>query len=263
MRDTDRLTPSTPPILVSAERVLQVVRMVGNRGTVTVAEVARELTTSTSTAHRLLAACRAQDFVRQDVVGGAYVMGAALHELSLGATSAVQLREAAGSVLRRAAQILDETVGFVVAEGRDGRYVESVEGHRSVRITSLLGRHVPLNSFAGGRAILAALPPDEVERRLTSRILPGATPRSMTDWEDLTAELERIRARGWAVDFAEADLEAGSVAVAVIDSSGWPRGAVTVNVPLSRMTAKPEAVALARELTPFATTIQRRIRGGS
>lgn len=257
MRDTREIS------LKSTERALKVVRMVGQRGSVSVTEVARELGTSTSTAHRVLATCLAQEFVRQDNVGGAYVMGSALHELSLGATSAVALRDAAAPALRKAAEVLDETVSFVVAEGRDGRIVESVEGNRSVRITSLLGRHFPLNSFAGGRAILAALTPAEVEQRLAARVLPGVTPRSMTDWDDLVAELERVRTRGWAVDFAEADLEAGSVAVAVVDSSGAPRGAVGVNVPLSRMTAKAEAVALAQELMPFATTIQRRLRGSA
>lgn len=249
--------------LGSAARVLKVVRMVGNRGAVTVAEVARELSTSTSTAHRLLATCRAENFVRQESVGGAYVMGPALHELSLGATSAITLREAAGPTLYKAAQALDETVGFVVAEGREGRYVESIEGNRSVRITSLLGLQFPLTSFAGGRAILAALSTSEVERRLSTRVLRTVTDRSMSKWDDLVAELERIRHRGWSVDFAEADPEAGSIAIAVIDSSGSPRGAVSLNVPLSRMTAKHDAVDLAEKLLPFATAIQRRMRGSS
>lgn len=73
----------------SARMALHTVSLVGRRGSVTPSEVAAELGVARSTAHRVLGNCVAAGFVRQDVTGGPYLVGRAVHELALGATSAV------------------------------------------------------------------------------------------------------------------------------------------------------------------------------
>src|ERR671914_756317 len=88
-----------PPIS-SAATALALVRLVARRGSVTVSEVGRELGVAVSTAHRLLATCVREGFVRQDHVGGPYLAGPALHELTLVVGSnAVSLRDAGAEVL--------------------------------------------------------------------------------------------------------------------------------------------------------------------
>jgi DNA-binding IclR family transcriptional regulator len=250
-----------PVILQSAERALRLISLVSQRGQVTLREVAEELGVGDSTAHRLLSTCRHVGFVRQDQPGAVYEAGPALHELALGATRAVSLRDAAGPLLSDAAKELNETVSLMILEGAKSRFVESIEGQQSVRIASPLGQVHPAHATAGGKAILAHLSPFELERRYPTKRLPPATERSISDWQDLLAELDRTKRRGWAVEFGETDLAIAGIGIPIIDSTGSPRAAITVSVPLIRLSNAKEAAAFARTLDGYAEQIQRRLRG--
>ncbi|MDQ1058066.1 DNA-binding IclR family transcriptional regulator [Arthrobacter globiformis] len=252
-----------PTVLQSADRVLRLVSLVGQRGRVTLKEVAEELGVGDSTAHRLLSTCRHVGFVRQDQPGAAYEAGPALHELALGATRAVSLRDAAGPLLSEAAKELNETVSLVILEGARSRFVESIEGRQSVRVASPLGQVFPAHATAGGKAILAHLSAFELDRRYPTKRLPPVTSHSVTEWQDLLADLDRIERRGWAVEFGETDLALAGVGVPIIDSTGTPRAAICVSVPLIRLSNAKEAAAFAETLDGHAEQIQRRLRGSN
>ena len=247
--------------LQSVERALKAVRLVGQRGQVTLTEAAEELGVGMSTAHRLLATCRHVGFVRQDQSGGPYQIGPALHELALGATRAVAMRDAGAHSVARAAKELDETVSVVVLEGRNARFVESMEGTRNVRIVSPLGKVFPSHALAAGRAILAHLDVEELHRRFPSRHIGAVTERTIQDWDDLVNELGRTRSRGWAMDFGEVEREIGSVAAPILDSTGQPRAALCATLPLSRLLTIKEAALIAEVIGEHARVIQRRLRG--
>ncbi|MFC7401372.1 IclR family transcriptional regulator [Citricoccus sp. GCM10030269] len=248
-------------ILQSVERALKVVRLVGQRGRLTLTEAAEELGVSMSTAHRLLNTCRHAGFVRQDQSGAPYQIGPALHELALGATGAVAMRDAGAHSVAKAAKELDETVSVVVLEGRNARFVESMDGARNVRIASPLGRVFPAHALAGGRAILAYLDSEELRRRFPTRHVEVVTERTIHDWDDLVGELTRTHSRGWAMDLGEVDREIGGVAVPILDSTGEPRASLCATLPLSRLLTSHDAAAIAEVLGEHAQVIQRRLRG--
>lgn len=255
MRDYDS------QILQSVDRALKVVRLVGQRGRITLTETAEELGVGKSTAHRLLATCRQAGFIRQDESGAPYEIGPMIHELALGATGAVAMRDAGAHSVARAARELDETVSVVILEGRKVRFVESMDGTRNVRIVSPLSKVYPAHALAAGRAILAWLEPQELERRFATRYLQALTDRTIQDWDILMQELERTRSRGWAMDFGEADREIGGVAVPILDSTGSPRAALCASLPISRLLTSREAVEISEILLEHAQVIQRKMRG--
>lgn len=255
MRKYDR------PVLQSAERTLKVIQLLVQRGALSLTEVARELDISPSMAHRLLTTCCATGFARQDAPSGAYTAGPALQEIALGASGAATLRESGAATLARAQKALGETVSVVVLEGRAVRFVETLEGDGLVRVAAPLGRTLAAHATAAGRALLACLPEEELERRYPTRTLPRAPRSRVRTWADLSEELEATRARGWAVQAGESDSELLAVAFAVVDGLGAPRAALCAAVPLSRY-AEPDAVGeLAEALRPFARSMQRRLRG--
>jgi IclR family acetate operon transcriptional repressor len=250
------------PAISSAAAALALVRLVARRGAVTVTEVSRELDVAASTAHRLLATCVREGFVRQDHVGGPYRVGPALHELSLVAGSnAVALRDAAAQVLIDLREEVGETVSLAILEGRHTRFVQSLEGPKSVRVSSRLGRLLPAHSTSGGKAMLAALSPDAVAARYPSHHLEPTTPRSVTDWEELQRELARIRRRGWAVNLGETDLSVAALGAAVLLGTGEPVAAVCVAAPMSRLGTAARLRALAPAVIAAASLVQQRMRG--
>jgi DNA-binding IclR family transcriptional regulator len=100
-----------------------------------------------------------------------------------------------------------------------------------------------------GKAWLAALSTKRVDRLLGTGTLSAITDRTITDPAALRAELDMIRARGYADSHGESEDGVGSVAMAVRDSGGEPRLAMSVAIPLNRFTdeAHDEAVARLRE----------------
>lgn len=249
-------------VLSSADHALRVVLLVTARRKITVSEVAAELSVGVSTAHRLLATCKHAGFVRQDRAGGPYTIGPAVYEIALATNAAVSLKDAAAPVLQDLRAEVGETTSMLILEGRNVRFVDSLEGHRhSVRVTPRVGVVLPAHCTSGGKAMLACLSEDELRRRLPGNRLTGVSERSIRAWPDLAAELARVRRRGWAANLNEGDLGIGAVGAAIRSGTGEPRAAVVVAAPLARLGTAREFAALAPAVVEAATRVQRRLRG--
>lgn len=246
-----------PQVLRSAEHALRVVLLVSARGSVTVSEVAAELSVGVSTAHRLLATCKHAGFVRQDRAGGPYLVGPAIHALALATSATVSLKHAGGPVLRELRDEIGETASMLILEGRNVRFVESLAGRGRFRpAPPRVGVVLPAHCTSGGKAMLSCLPEGELRLRLPGRRLEGVSKRSIR-----TAELRRIQQRGWAANVGEASPAIGAVGAAVRSGTGEPRAAVVVAAPLSRLGIRPELSALAPAVIAAAARVQQRLRG--
>ena len=62
----------------------------------------------------------------------------------------------------------------------------------------------------------------------------------MTRRSDLQAELERVRARGYARNSEESEEGVSSIGMAIVHPVRGVLGAITIAVPLSRMTEEKE-----------------------
>lgn len=151
--------------------------------------------------------------------------------------SRTTLPEIAAPHLTELSQRLHDSVSLAVLTGDEIQYTGhvSTRGIMSVHVT--VGTRLPAYATSLGRAILADLP----ETRATE-VLAGATEavsgRTGTDPELFRAELDRVRAAGYAL--VEAELEQGlrSIAVPVRDLAGRTVAAVNVAMHSSRRTAE-------------------------
>ncbi|MFF1836462.1 IclR family transcriptional regulator [Streptomyces sp. NPDC058231] len=79
-------------------------------------------------------------------------------------------------------------------------YLASREATDSRRLTSRVGRQLPAHATALGRALLAELTPREVDRLLGDGEQPQLTDSTITRRDELHAELDETRRRGWALE---------------------------------------------------------------
>lgn len=98
--------------------------------------------------------------------------------------------------------LLSERTGETALCGRlAGGHVSVIamqEGRHALRYVVKVGTRIGLHVTALGKALLAALPPDEAARQLRIRPLKPFTGRSITDLARLEREIERVRKRGLA-----------------------------------------------------------------
>jgi DNA-binding IclR family transcriptional regulator len=246
--------------LTSVDNALWLLQMVGERQALRVAEAADLLGVARSTAHRLLSALRHRGFVMQDRPNGAYRPGPALHAVGLSAISRIDIRRVARPILEELQEETTETASLAVLEGTNIRFVDAVESTRAVRVGNRTGLVRLAHTSAVGKAILAALPQNELRRRYPQEELATPTPAAVASREALFEELEGIRQQGYALNWEESVESTSAIAVALRDPTGNPVAAVAVAAPSSRMRSVDAVRAFAPAVLAAAQRIEEMMR---
>lgn len=221
----------TPPayLIEAVDNALLILLELRFSESIRVSDVAARLGIARSTAHRLLSTLRHRDFVVQNP-DRSYRAGPALPRPTLGQLTSVQsVLELIRPVMARLSADIDETVHLVVRHGTDAVFLHSEESRQALRISSRTGYRLPAHTVSGGKALLAASDPAEVEE-LYAPIWP---PEQRAEF---ARQLARIRRRGYALNRGESEAGVGAVGVVIRDPTRVPRAALTISVPLMRLT---------------------------
>jgi DNA-binding IclR family transcriptional regulator len=138
-------------------------------------------------------------------------------------------------------------VSLLVMEGDTVHFIDGIESQLTVRVSARIGGRKPAHSTSAGKAILAALPAAEVLALYPDDSLASVTDRTLTNRSSLLAELDQIRADGFATNFEESEGGLGAVGRAVLDADGRPAAGIAVAVPMQRM-SREYVLQIAAEL---------------
>ncbi|MDR9430174.1 MAG: IclR family transcriptional regulator [Natronomonas sp.] len=175
-------------------------------------DVARQLGLAKSTIHNYLSTLESMGYVVER--GGDYHLGLRFLTHGMAAKSRLRIRSAVGEALSDLAASVEQPAWWVVEENGRGLFVESAVQEGGTPVYGRVGKRSYLHTHAPGKAILAALPDAYVEEIIEYHGLPVHTKETIDDGPRLTAELDRIRERGYAVSNDEAALGIQSVGVA-------------------------------------------------
>ncbi len=194
-------------------------------------QIAERVHLARSTVHRLITALERQHFVTAASPAGGYRLGPAL--ISLGAVASRNVALLARPFLVELSQEVGETVDLAVLEHRHVLFVDQVTppGQR-LRVASFVGALFPAHCTANGKALLAELAEDEIERLLPPQ-LESLTSHSIGSRAELIRQLVAVRADGVAYDYEEHTEGICAVGTVVATPDGAV-AAVTVPVPAQR-----------------------------
>lgn len=195
-------------------------------------ELANRVGLARSTTHRLLADLVECGYVAK-VGRGHYRLGLKTWELGCRALSALPLDEAARPHLQWLAQMTDETVFMAILQGRRVLYISRFISPIAVAVNIALGQTSPAFCTATGKAMLAFSPLPVIKAALEPP-LEACTPKTNTDPAAIRAILEQVRVSGVAINFGEATPDVTSIAVPVLDHTGYATAAVGVVAPAYR-----------------------------
>ena len=215
----------------SVERVFELLELITDAGgSATLSELAATADLPLPTIHRLLRTLVGLGYVRQ-LPSRRYALGPRLIRLGEGATA--QLGALALPVLKNLVDQLGETANMAVLDSDQVLYIAQAPSRHSMRTFTEVGRRAHSHATGVGKAILAQLPDDQVRAIIARTGLPAVTRASITGIDELLADLELIRERGWSVDEQEQELGVRCFAAAV---PGAPSPtAISVSGPVSRV----------------------------
>lgn len=221
----------------SAYRTVELLETLADApGSLTLAELQRLLGVPKSSLHGLLRTLVATGWVEEDERGGRYGVGLRALRVGVACLDRDIMVRAAGPLLAVLQRQLDETMHLARLDGSDVVYLASRESQHHLRVVSRIGRRLPAHATALGKALLAARDAADVDALLPPT-LPALTPDTVTDRQQLHAELAEIRLRGWAYEAGQNTPGLGCFAVAV-PSSHPACYAVSCSVPLARLTGE-------------------------
>ena len=154
-------------------------------------------------------------------VGTGFALGRTLAELGGAYLAAVDVVKEFNEACLLLTAASEETIQLAVLDGLEMTHLAQHHGRQPVRLTSQLGRRLPASVTATGKAALAALDEADLRARLARvRALPILTPRSHAAVASLLDDLDRVRARGYAVD--DGETVEGVVCIGVMIPAGQP-----------------------------------------
>lgn len=201
-----------------------------------------------TTASRMLRFLVGRELVVRDPATQRYRVGPAFVMLSAAALGRSDIRIAAEPYLVALRDAAGETVGLHFRAGLDRVCIYGVESAQDVRTAITSGERRPLYAGASGKAMLAFLPPEELEAALQAAEKAGG------DRTRLMAEIAAIRDAVGV--YALSDRIAGLSAVSVpLFGAGGVAGSLTISGPAQRWTMErmrgflPELRSAARQIS--------------
>lgn len=200
-----------------------------------------------STVQRIIDALAEERMVAPAASGGGSCLGPGIAELAAG------LNEKPLELIRQTAkalqQALDESVAICALEGSRVVVLELIASRQALQVVLQPISHVELDSSAAGKAVLSAMPQDELDRRLSK----------IADRKRLRQEVARVRDDGFATDEEEAFPGVSAAAAAfMVDATIY---ALVIVAPCARFRERRDDIV--RTLSTHARDLAMRIPASS
>lgn len=242
-------------IIKSLDRAMDVFAYLSQSQGKTLSAIAGEMNQSPATVYRILVTLDTKGLVEFDpeaqlwhIGPGAFVIGARF----LRRTSLV---ERARPIMRRLMEATGETANLGIEREGAVLFVSQVETNATIRAFFPPGTLSPMHASGIGKALMAQMQPDRVDRLLAQTALQSFTPSTITNAAALKANLQSVRDQGFSVDDEERNAGMRCIAAPVFDMNSEAVAGISVSGPTHRVrhqdipTLSRPVIEAARQLT--------------
>lgn len=209
-----------------------------------------------ATLYRLLQTLANQGMLHHDPDIGTYALGVRLVRLAHSAWSQSSLAPLARPYVDGLARRTGETVHLAQLDHGHVLYVDKRSALHGIEMFSQAGRIGPAYCTGVGKAMMAFLTPDALQRALSEQNFLPHTPQTLTSADALLAELDQIRRDGHAFDREEHEPGIICCAVPILTRNGAVLGAMSLTAQ-TMSKSLDDLAGLAPELKKIATEIAR------
>lgn len=246
-------------VVQSVDRALSILEVLSdyNEG-LGVTEISDKVGLHKSTVHRLLGTLIYKGYVTQDAESNKYKVTLKLFELGNKKVEDMDILTASKPYTKELMKRVNEVVHLVIREDNKIVYIDKVEADNTIRMASTVGKRNPLYCTSVGKAILAQLPREEVEKVWNSSEIEKLTESTITGLEDMKKELETVRKKGYAVDNEENELGVRCIGAPVFNRFGEVEGAISISGPTIRVT-EDRVEKFAKDVVKYAGLISKEL----
>lgn len=201
----------------------------------TLTDLAQQVGLPASTAHRLLTTLEQERYVRFNNDGRLWSVGVQAFVVGCSFTKTRSLVGVARPHMRHLMEEGGETVNLGVEDEGQAVYLSQVECRQMMRVFARPGMRVPLHCSAVGKAILSATSDKKLSKTLHQRGMPRLTVKTITSPSALRADLEKVRACGYAIDDEEHAIGLRCIGAPIFDETGDVVAAVSASGPMARI----------------------------
>jgi IclR family transcriptional regulator, acetate operon repressor len=226
-----------------------------SEGGISLTEISQRAALAPSTAHRLLNTLADMGFVFQAPDSGLWYIGLKTYRVGCAFVSNRDFVGESHAYLRKLMEQSGETANLSIIDGTYVCFIAQTQCHEVMRMLVRLGSRLPAHASGSGKAILSALPEDELAIFFRESKLVKLTAKTTTDIDQLRLQFAAIRARGYSYDDEENALGLRCVAAPIYDEYSEPLGAISLAGPIARLTDErilklgPLVAHTAREIT--------------
>lgn len=250
--------PDNSPQVPAADQTLRILAYLARQpGPVAAATMAASLGIPRSSVYHLLGSMQQHGFVVHLPEDRRWGLGTAAFELAGGYSRQQPIARLGRTLIAALADRSGESAHLAVMTGRDVLYVVEERAPRRPALVTDVGVRLPAHLTATGRAMLAALPREQVRALYPdASAFADRTGRGPNRPSDLREVLRQVRADGFATEDGEVTLGLRSVGVAVRDHTGWPLAALAVTWPEE---SAQDAASMAPLIQAAAGELERRL----
>lgn len=223
----------------------------------TLTEIATATNLNKTTVFRILATLEEAGYLVRDPATKRYQPGLKVLQLGFATISSLEVRQVARVFLQQLSQQVGETVSLSVLDDHEIIYVDRVRNRRIVGVVLGMGSRLPAHCASMGKAMLAHMPSEELDKLLDKVELEPCTSKSLVDREALKAELACVRERGYATNDEELEMGLRAVASPIWDNSNQVVAAINITGSTSTISQERLEGELAQAVVRTATQISQ------
>jgi len=217
------------------EKAFKILALFDEKGKkLTVTEIHDLLNFNKASTFRILKNLEDAGYIEKDSRTLKYKLGLKIYYLASLAEPHTAIRRITRPFLEKLNEECHETIHLAVLHQGEALYLDKIEGKKTIRVITRIGMKLPAHCSGVGKTLLADLSKDAMEKIIREKSLPRFTDNTITELNDLKAELAQIRKQGYAIDNEEIEEGLKCVASPLLNSEGKVLASISISAPSER-----------------------------
>ncbi|WP_068112304.1 HTH-type transcriptional regulator BhcR [Tropicimonas marinistellae] len=219
----------------SLDRAMEVFEFLSEAQGMTLTAISDEMGQSPATVYRILVTLQGRGLVGFDAEEQLWHIGPQAFVIGARFLRRTSLVDRARPILRKLMEATGETANLGTEKEGAVLFLSQVETNASIRAFFPPGTLSPMHASGIGKALLAEMDSERLERTLGRAELTIFTDRTITERAALLEDLKQIRSRGFSIDDEEKNTGMRCIAAPVFDMNREAIAGISVSGPTSRV----------------------------